>query len=506
MTIRKTAFYLSGTILAAGLVPAIAQDASRDVTVVLAETVDVVEPCMAARQDVGRVMSENVNEMLIEFDYVNGGLKPRLATEWSQISEDTWEFRLREGVSWHDGSPFTARDVQFTIERNKNPNLSCETGGKYFGGIEFTFETPDDSTIRITTNPPQPILPLLMTVMPVQSAATTPPEEFDRKPVGTGPYVFADWRVGQSITVTRNDDYWGEQPQVEKATYLFRSDSAVAAAMVQAGEADIVPSIALQDANNPETDFSYPNSETTSLRIDTRVAPTNDRRIREALNLAVDREAMIGTLFPEDAQIATHLVVPTTIGYNPDVPVWPYDPDRARELVEEARADGVAVDAPIRIIGRNGQYPNATETMEAMMAMFQDVGLNVRLDMYDVSVWNNYFVSPFVADAGATLTQSQHDNATGDPVFTAFVKYASTGAHSMVEDPEVDDLIARATAATGDERTELWQELFAKVNTDIIADIPMFHMVGFTRVSPRLDFQPTIATNSELQLAQIRFR
>lgn len=506
MTIRKTAFYLSGTILAAGLGPAGAQDASRDVTVVLAETVDVVEPCMAARQDVGRVMSENVNEMLIEFDYVNGGLKPRLATEWSQISEDTWEFRLREGVSWHDGSPFTARDVQFTIERNKNPNLSCETGGKYFGGVEFTFETPDDSTIRITTNPPQPILPLLMTVMPVQSAATTPPDEFDRKPVGTGPYVFADWRVGQSITVTRNDDYWGEQPQVEKATYLFRSDSAVAAAMVQAGEADIVPSIALQDANNPETDFSYPNSETTSLRIDTRVAPTNDRRIREALNLAVDREAMIGTLFPEDAQIATHLVVPTTIGYNPDVPVWPYDPDRARELVEEARADGVAVDAPIRIIGRNGQYPNATETMEAMMAMFQDVGLNVRLDMYDVSVWNNYFVSPFVADAGATLTQSQHDNATGDPVFTAFVKYASTGAHSMVEDPEVDDLIARATAATGDERTELWQELFAKVNTEIIADIPMFHMVGFTRVSPRLDFQPTIATNSELQLAQIRFR
>ena len=76
----------------------------------------------------------------------------------------------------------------------------------------------------------------------------------------------------------------------------------------------------------------------------------------------------------------------------------------------------------------------------------------------------------------------------------------------MLRDPEVDALIAKATAATGDERTKLWQQLFSKVNTDIIADIPMFHMVGFTRVSPRLDFKPTIATNSELQLSQIGFK
>ncbi|PPE79364.1 peptide ABC transporter substrate-binding protein [Kaistia algarum] len=506
MNLMRTAICLSTTMLAMGLAPAFAADAGRDVTIVLAETVDVVEPCMAARQDVGRVISENVNEMLVEFDYVNGGLKPRLATGWSQIDADTWEFKLRPGVKWHDGSDFTAKDVQFTIERNKKAELSCETGGKYFGGTDFSFEIPDEHTIRITTNPAQPILPLLMTVMPVESAAATPPDQFTRSPVGTGPYVFSDWKVGQSITLTRNPNYWGDQPKVEKATYLFRSDSAVAAAMVDTGEADIVPSIALQDATNPKTDISYPNSETTSLRIDTRTAPLNDRRVREALNLAIDRQAMLGTLFPASAQVATHLVVPTTIGYNKDVPVWPYDPAKAKALIAEAKADGVPVDTQIRIIGRNGQYPNATEAMEAIMAMLQDVGFNVKLDMYDVSVWNNYFVSPFVADAGPTLTQSQHDNATGDPVFTAFVKYASTGTHSMLRDPEVDALIAKATAATGEERTKLWQELFAKVNTQDIADIPMFHMVGFTRVSPRLDFKPTIATNSELQLSQIEFK
>ncbi len=502
----KISALLSGTVLAMGFAPAMAQDANKNVTIVLAEVVSVVEPCMAARQDVGRVISQNVNETMVEFDYKNGGLMPRLATEWSQVDDDTWEFKLRDDVTWHDGSPLTAKDVQFTIERNKTADFSCETGGKYLGGMDFTFEIPDDHTIRITSAPEQPILPLLMSLMPIQSATTTPPGEFDRAPNGTGPFTFSDWKNGQSITLTRNADYWGEQPQVEQATYLFRSDSAVAAAMVQTGEADIVPSIALQDATNPETDFAYPNSETSFLRIDTRAEPTNDRRIREALNLAIDREAMVGTLFPADAAIATQVVVPTTIGHNGDLQPWPYDVDRARALVEEAKADGVNVDAPIRIIGRTGMFPNGNEAMEAMMAMFQDVGLNVKLDMYDVSVWNTYFVAPFVADAGSTLTQSQHDNATGDPVFSAFVKYHSDGSHSMVRDPELDQMIEAATAATGDERATQWQQVFAKVNDEIIADVPMFHMVGFTRVSPRLDFQPTIATNSELQLQQIGFK
>ncbi|MEI4473850.1 ABC transporter substrate-binding protein [Frigidibacter sp. MR17.24] len=503
---KRLAIFLSGTALVTAGLPALAQGSDRDVTVVLSENVSVVEPCMAARQDVGRVISENVNEMLVEYDYANGGLMPRLATEWSQIDDSTWEFKLRDGVTWHDGSDFTAKDVQFSIERNKNANLSCETGGKYFGGTTFSFEIPDDHTIRIKTEPPQPILPLLMTVMPVQSAATTPEAEFDRKPNGTGPYVFSDWQTGQSITLTRNPDYWGEQPQVETATYVFRADSAVAAAMVETGEADIVPSIAIQDATNPDTDFSYPNSETSYLRIDTRAAPLDDRRVREALNLAIDREAMVGTLFPEGVEMATQLVPPTTMGHNPDIPVWPYDPEKATELLEAAKADGVPVDTPIRLIGRNGIYANGAPAMEAIMAMLQEVGFTVKLDMYDVSVWNNYFVSPFVADAGPTLTQSQHDNATGDPVFTAFVKYASDGTHSMLRDPELDAMIAKATSATGDERATLWQEVFARAEQQDIADIPMFHMVGFTRVSPRLDFKPTIATNSQLQLQQIGFK
>jgi len=501
----KATFTATLALLAAGTcTAAYAQD--RNITVVLSQNVDLVDPCMAARQNVGRVVSENVNEMMVEFDYVNGGLKPRLATEWSQVDDDTWQFKLRDGVTWHDGAPFTAKDVAFTLERNKNPNLTCEVGGKYFGGMEFTVDIKDDHTIDITTNPPSPILPLLMTVMPIASATATPEGELTRKPVGTGPYVFDQWNVGQSLVLKRNPDYWGEQPEVEQATYVSRSDSAVAAAMVQTGEADIVPSIAMQDATNPDTDFAYPNSETTYMRIDTRTAPLNDRRVREALNLAIDREAMIGTLLPEEAQIASQLVVPTTIGYNKEMQPWPYDPERAKELIEEAKADGVPVDTEVLIAGRNNLFPNGTETMEAMMAMWQEVGLNVNLQMNDVSVHNNYFVRPFNQDGVPTLTEAMHDNATGDPVFTAYVKYASDGIQSMVINPELDKMISDATIAAGDDRAALWAEVFRVAENDIIANVPMFHMVGFTRVSPRLDYKPTIAANSELQLAQIKFR
>ena len=495
---------VGAAVLASGMaLPAFAQD--RNVTIVLPQTVDIVDPCMAARQTTGRVISENVNEMMIEFDYINGGLKPRLATDWRQIDDDTWQFKLREGVKWHDGSEFTARDVASTLARNKNPSLTCEVGGK-FGAMEFAVETPDDHTINITTNPPTPILPLLMSVMPITSAAATPEDELTRKPVGTGPYVFETWNVGQSIILKRNPDYWGEQPEVEQATYVWRDDSAVAAAMVEIGEADIVPSLAMQDSNNPDTDFAYPNAETTYMRIDTRTAPLDDIRIREALNLAIDKEAFIGTLLPAEAQMASQLVVPTTIGYNKDMEPWPFDPQRATELVEAAKADGVPVDTEILIVARSGVFPNVTETMEAMMAMWKDVGLNVRLQMSEVSVHNTYYVRPFNQDGVPTLLGAMHDNATGDPVFSAYIKYASGGIQSVLDDPELDQMIADATTATGDDRPARWAEVFRVAERDIIASVPMFHMVGFTRVSPRLDYKPTIAANSELQLAQIRFR
>src|SRR5690606_38520726 len=194
--------------------------------------------------------------------------------------------------------------------------ITCESR-RYFADTELTFDVVDDFTIDVTATPPQPILPLLMTLVTIVPSET--PVEFVRDPVGTGPYVLADWTAGQQIVLERRDDYWGDAPAVSSATYVFRSEPAVRAAMVETGEADIAPQITEVEATNPATDFTYPNSETVYLRIDQTVEPMGDLRVRQALNAAIDREAFIGTVLAEGTELATAIVPPTTLGWNPDL-------------------------------------------------------------------------------------------------------------------------------------------------------------------------------------------
>lgn len=482
-----------------------AQAQSRDLTVVLEEELDIADPCHASRSNIGRVVKQNVAETLTEIDPNDGSITPRLATSWEQIDDQTWRFELREGVKFHDGADFNAEAVKYSIERTLDPNLDCEIRLKFFGGVNVTMEAVDEHTIDVTTSPPQPILPTLMGTMTIVSP-NEPKGELTRDPQGTGPYVFASWEPGRQVLLERFEEYWGEQPEVERVTYVFRSESAVRAAMVETGEADISPNIAVQDATNPDTDFSYLNSETSSLRIAHEIPPLDDIRVRRALNLGIDREAFIGTILSEDVVPSTQLVVPSINGHNPDLEVWPYDPAEAKRLLDEARADGVPVDDEITLIGRLEIYPNGTEHMEALMAMYQELGLNVRLQMVEVAQWVDLATKPYAADRSPMLIQTMHDNNNGDAVFTVFYKYHSDGGQSDTSNPDLDQIIEQASAATDDKRQKLWQEAFRMIHEDIIPEVELFHMVGYTRVNPRIEFEPDLSTNSELQVAKVRFK
>jgi peptide/nickel transport system substrate-binding protein len=488
----------------ATLVLAVPAYAEGEITIALNEELELVEPCMASQSNIGRVLLQNISETLTELDPTNGQLKPRLADSWEAVDEDTWRFKLHPGVTFSDGTTFDAADVKHTMERTVSDQITCEIGAKFFGGMKIDVAVVDDVTVDITSDPAQPILPLLMSTMTIVPSET--PIEFVKNPVGTGPYILAEWNAGQNIILTARDDYWGEKPQVTKATYVFRSDDAVRAAMVTTGEADIVPLITQNDATNPATDFSYPNSETTYLRLDNSLAPLNDIRVRKALNLAVDRDAFLGTLIPSDAEKAVHMVPPSTLGTDPSLTPWPYDPEQAKALIAEAAAAGVPVDTEIVMICRTGNYANVTEVCEALQQMFADVGLNVKLNMVEVAEWTQVYSKPFAPDRGPQMVMAMHDNNRGDPVFSMYFKYACEGLQSGICDADVDKMIADATAATGDARATAWPPVFKKVHEDLVADVFLFHMVGFSRVSERLDFVPTIATNSELQLSQIKFK
>lgn len=498
----RSSLLLTTALAVLPFAPAFAE--GKDVTIVLGEGVDLMEPCMATRSNIGRIIMENVSETLTTYDVKSGkGVLPRLAESWEDQGNGTWRFNLRQGVKFSDGSAFDAGDVKASFERAMSDKLTCETP-RYFGDTKLSYAVVDDHTIDITASPAQPILPLLLSLVTIVPAET--PLEFVRDPIGTGPFKLASWEPGQSVVLERRDDYWGEKPAVEKATYVFRTDPAVAAAMVEKGEADLAPSISAVDATNPATDVSYLNSETTYLRLDSAIAPISDKRVREALNMAIDRAAFVGTLLPEGTVPAVAMVPPTTLGWNPDVKEYPFDPEKAKELIAAAKADGVPVDTTLNIIGRSNLFPGVTEVAEALQQMMQDVGFNVDLQMVEVAQQEELYSKPFKEGRPPQLLFVSHDNSKGDPVFSMFFKYASDGRQSGITDPKVDEMIATASAATGDERTAAWQKLFAYLHDDVVPDVLLFHMVSFARVGDKIVFTPTIATNSQLELADIAFK
>ena len=489
------------TSVAAGLLASAA--AAQNVTIVLPERPASLEPCRSIRADIGRVINMNITETLTVTNAETGEVEPHLATEWKQIDPQTWQFTLRDNVAFQDGTPMNAEAVVNSIDRLMNPNLTCDSRSK-FGDQELTSTAIDDQTVQVQSSIVNPIMPTLMSTVQIV-APVMPFDAETNEPIGTGPYTLTE-ATPEHIVLTRNDDYWGDAPMVEEATFLWRGESAIRAAMVETGEADMTPAIAVQDATNPDTDFAYLNSETTRMRIDMQIPPLDDRRVREALNISIDWEGMGEALFGPDVLRAAQMVVPGTVGYNADLAPWAYDLKRARQLIEEARADGVPVDTPITLIGRNSFFPNAGESLEAMQAIWSELGLNIEIQALEAADWVRYLDKPFPGDRGPTLFQQQHDNNTGDASFTIPVMYSTNGQYSTVEDPALDEVITRAMTSTGADRANSFGKAAQMVHDDVIADIPMYHMVGYVRVSPRLDWKPNLKTNSEIQLSKFRFK
>lgn len=483
--------------------PANAASEPGTVTIVLSAEPRNLDPGDSVLADEGKVLVKNILEPLTEISPTDSSVTPRLATSWKQIDANTWQLFLRKGVKFHDGADFNAEAVIFNIKRLYDKRIDTRVKVKYFSNFKIETKALDSHTLTLTTDKPEPLLPSLLATLSIGSP-NTPSDKLIRNPIGTGPYRFVKWDAGTQITLERFDGYWGKQPQVKKAIYIWRGESAVRAAMVAIGEADLTPDIAKQDATRRDTDYSYLNSETSHLIIGAWEPPLNDRRVRLALNYAVDRNAIRGSILSKEVVPAAQLVGPTVFGHNPDLKVWPYDPKKARQLIDEARKDGVPVDKEISLVGRTGRYPGSGEVMEAVLTMYKVVGLNVKLKMVESGVAAGYQRKPY--PQGPYVTDNQHDNRMGDPVFSVFNRYHSAGLQSHISDKKLDDLIEKAQVATGQGRKTLWGAVFKRIHEEIIPDVMLFHMMGYARIGKRINYKPTIATNGELQLAQITFK
>ncbi len=493
------------------MAPAIASGQTQAVnakwlTVVLPAEPEALEACNATRSLEGFVNKQTVVETLIDKDYRTGALKPRIAVSWERVNPTTWNFKLRQGVTFHDGAKLDAKAVAYSMDRTLNSPIHCELRGKFFGGLKLQVSALNDDTVQVVTDKPEPILDARMTGMTIYSP-NTPFDKSMLTAVGTGPYAMESWQAGQEIRLKRFDKYWGAQPQAEGVRYVWRAESAVRAAMVKIGEADIAPFVTKDDAKDPDFARTYLSWEVTYLRLDTGKAPLNDRRVRLALNYAFDRESVRGSILSKDVVHATQMVVPGLAGHNDalDKMIRPYDPAKAKALIAEAKADGVPVDTEIVLYGAPHRFSGANEVMEAFLTMYKAIGLNVKLTNLEPGQYNKAVNKPFAEDRPPTALLNLHDN-TLDPVISVTPKYTCAGTTSMVCDKTVDDTIAKVTAMTGEERVKGWQELFRMMYEDVASDVWMYYMVGYANVGKRVNYANYSITNNEVRVADFTFK
>ncbi|WP_334121472.1 ABC transporter substrate-binding protein [Glutamicibacter sp.] len=476
--------------------------ASDTLRVVLQQEPPTLEACESNLTSTGVVIRSTITEPLIERNPTSGELEPKLATEWSSKDDQTWTLKLREGVKFHDGSDFTAADAVATIDRAVNSKLGCNVEGYVFGDDDLKLKEVDDYTVEVTAAKKDPILPLRLSFLEVVPEETSTTEKV-REPIGTGPYQLDEWQAGQSINASAFADYWGDAPEFKKATYQWRSEGSVRAAMITSGEADIATGLSPED-NIGDFGVSYPNNETVALRMHADTAPFDDIRIRRAVNYAIDKESIVASLYGGRDTVAAQLVPAGVVGHSDDLPAWEYDPQKAKDLVAEAMAAGTDVSAPINFVVRTAQFPKIQELAQVIQEQLTQAGLTVNLKMLETSQHLTYQVRPFPTNEdGAIMLMTQHGNQAGDAAFTVDQYMTSKGAQSAFGTPELDKLIEEADAATGDDRQAAFEKVFKYQNDEVVQFAHIAHQTGMLGISKAVSYEPNSSSGDELRLADV---
>jgi len=425
-----------------------------------------------------------------------GEIQPALAEDWD-VSDDgtTYTFFLREGVTFHNGEVFNADDVVATWE------IGSEVGEWTDKFTLAQVEKIDDYTVTLTTEAPNPELLVTIhdfwSINPNEYLEEVGVDGFQEHPIGTGPFMFVEWVKGDHITYTANPNYWKEgYPKIE--TLIFRPipESATRVAAVSADEVDIVGRLSSEEAQSLEgvegvSVISYPvtriyyiafNNLTTGLD-----QPTMDAKVRQAMNYAVDVDAIIDALFDGNGQPAAGYVATSELGYGVVEP-FGYDPEMAMDLLDQAGyGDGFAMDMACPA----GAYPNFEEVCEAVVGYLGEVGIDVNLEIMESGqYWEleaNKELPPLFGDSWSTLSGEALRRLTG-------ALGGWDAAYSSWSDPVIDDLLAKiSTTVDREARKALYEELqvYMQENPPFIY---LYEPVAFEAVQDRvMDYYPRSA-------------
>jgi peptide/nickel transport system substrate-binding protein len=418
-----------------------------------------------------------------------GKIEPQLAESW-EVSEDGTEytFHLREDVVFHNGEPFNADAVVFSWERASTAGFEYS----YHWETASNVEAIDEFTVKATL--PEPNALFLGTV--ADQWVMIPPgyfeevgqEGFDAFPMGTGPFKFVEWVKGDHITMEANMDYWRGAPKIETVIFRPIPESATRVAAIQTGEADIVTRLSSEEAQsllgveNVKV-VKYPVERVYYIAFNNLTSgldqPTMDAKVRQAMNYAVDVDAIIDALFDGFAEPATGFVVDGELGYG-NVEPFGYDPEMALALLEEAGyPNGFAMDMACPV----GAYTNFEEVCEAIVGYLGEVGIDASLELMESGqYWDleaNKELPPLFGDSWSAAGGEAFRRLTGS-------LGGMDASYSAWSDPTIDDLLAQIQAtADQDARAALYGELQVYMQEDP-PFIYLYQPVAFEAINTRV--------------------
>jgi peptide/nickel transport system substrate-binding protein len=309
-------------------------------------------------------------------------LKPvgLLAERWETVTPLTWRFHLRRGVKFHNGQAFDAEDVKYSLETLADAAKSRRA--HYASSIQRV-EVRDAHTVDVITAKPFAGLLTQLTrlvILPKETRERAGPEAFRRQPVGTGPYRFVEWQRDQRLVLEANPAYWRGVPSPSRLVFRVIKDPSTRAAELQAGGVHIivtppVPQLAALDRGETQT-VAAKGGRLIIYPFQLKQAPFDDVRVRQAANLAVDREAIVRNVLQGRGLVVAGPFTSAWLGYDPGVKPYPYDPARARQLLSEA---GHPNGFDTTWLITSGVFLKDVEIAEAAAAQLRQVGIRVNL-------------------------------------------------------------------------------------------------------------------------------
>ncbi|MCW8087917.1 ABC transporter substrate-binding protein [Sabulicella glaciei] len=325
-------------------------------------------------------------------------LLPSMAESWRPVGDAVWEFTLREGIRFHDGRPFTADDVAFTVERIPTVSGPGASYGTHVRPVRRV-EVVDARTVRLHTNGPFPLLPVyfsqvFMLGRDIHANASGGDFNDGRAAIGTGPYRLVSYTPGDRIVMERNDSWWGGTPHWATVNYRIITNDAARMAALLAGDVDFIDQIPTRDVARLRRDSRFRVAETTSLRTmyvtldstrtppvpgisGTEANPLADIRVRRALSLAISRRALVERVMDGAALATMQFMPPGTYSHIPDMPVPEADPAAARALLAEA---GYPNGFALTLGGSNDRYMNDSQMVQAIGQMWTRIGIRTTVE------------------------------------------------------------------------------------------------------------------------------